>query len=89
MLGKFLKEEVEIPFDHQNLNELAMFQDRRTSAENIAKIVYEKWKKWAEALPSYIKICSDFNGVKGTIDRLKARVEVNETETSAAFYGDF
>tara|TARA_B100000508_G_scaffold141097_1_gene146978 strand:- start:72578 stop:72982 length:405 start_codon:yes stop_codon:yes gene_type:complete len=44
-LKQIIKEEVEEPFDHRNLNlDVPEFADLNPTAENIAKVIYEKLK---------------------------------------------
>lgn len=44
-LKKIIKEEVEEPFDHRNLNlDVPEFADLNPTAENIAKVIYNKLK---------------------------------------------
>lgn len=44
-LKQILKEEVEEPFDHRNFNlDVPEFADLNPTAENIAKVIYEKLK---------------------------------------------
>lgn len=44
-LKKIIKEEVEEPFDHRNFNlDVPEFADLNPTAENIAKVIYEKLK---------------------------------------------
>jgi len=43
VLKKMIKEEVEIPFDHKNLNvEVAAFKDLNPTVENIAMVIWNK-----------------------------------------------
>jgi len=43
LLKKIIKEEVEDAFDHKNLNlELPVFKELNPTAENIAKVIWEK-----------------------------------------------
>ncbi len=43
LLKTIIKEEVEIPFDHKNLNvEVSEFKDLNPTVENIAKVIWEK-----------------------------------------------
>lgn len=43
VLKKIIKEEVEIPFDHKNLNvEVAAFKDLNPTVENIAMVIWNK-----------------------------------------------
>jgi len=50
VLKKIIKEEVEMPFDHKNLNiEVAEFKELNPTVENIAKVIWEKLRKRIEA----------------------------------------
>ena len=43
LLKTIIKEEVEIPFDHKNLNvEVSEFKDLNPTVENIAKVIWDK-----------------------------------------------
>lgn len=43
LLKRIIKEEVEIPFDHKNLNvEVSEFKDLNPTVENIAKVIWDK-----------------------------------------------
>jgi len=43
LLKRIIKEEVEIPFDHKNLNvEVSEFKDLNPTVENIAKVIWNK-----------------------------------------------
>lgn len=45
ILKQIIKEEVEEPFDHRNFNlDVPEFADLNPTAENIAKVIYEKLK---------------------------------------------
>lgn len=46
ILSKIIKEEVEDPFDHKNLNlEVPEFSDLNPTVENIAVVIWEKLRK--------------------------------------------
>ncbi|WPR71577.1 6-carboxytetrahydropterin synthase [Flavobacterium sp. NG2] len=46
ILSEIIKEEVEIPFDHKNLNlDVAEFQDLNPTAENIVVVIWNKIRK--------------------------------------------
>lgn len=50
VLKKIIKEEVEIPFDHKNLNvEVEEFQDLNPTVENIAMVIWNKLRNRLEA----------------------------------------
>ncbi len=43
LLKTIIKEEVEVPFDHKNLNvEVSEFKDLNPTVENIAKVIWDK-----------------------------------------------
>jgi len=43
LLKTIIREEVEIPFDHKNLNvEVSEFKDLNPTVENIAKVIWDK-----------------------------------------------
>jgi len=49
VLKKIIKEEVEIPFDHKNLNvEVAAFKDLNPTVENIAMVIWNKLRNRLE-----------------------------------------
>ena len=46
VLADIIREEVEIPFDHKNLNlDVPEFQDLNPTAENIAVVIWNKIRK--------------------------------------------
>jgi len=50
LLKNIIKEEVEDPFDHKNLNvEVADFQDLNPTVENIAKVIWSKLRDRLDA----------------------------------------
>jgi len=50
VLKAIIKEEVEIPFDHKNLNvEVAEFQDLNPTVENIAMVIWHKLRNRLDA----------------------------------------
>lgn len=53
-LKKLIYEEIELPFDHKNLNvEVAEFKDKNPTAENIAIVI---WNKLREKLGSHLEL---------------------------------
>lgn len=56
-LKKIIKEEVEEPFDHRNFNlDVPEFADLNPTAENIAKVIYEKLKPRLKEFKLVIKL---------------------------------
>ena len=46
ILKDLIREEIEVPFDHKNLNlEVAEFKELNPTSENIAVVIYNKLKK--------------------------------------------
>ncbi len=56
-LKKIIKEEVEEPFDHRNFNlDVPEFADLNPTAENIARVIYDKLKPRLEAFKLVVRL---------------------------------
>ncbi len=56
-LKKIIKEEVEEPFDHRNLNlDVPEFADLNPTAENIARVIYDKLKPRLESFKLVVRL---------------------------------
>ncbi|MCO5267560.1 MAG: 6-carboxytetrahydropterin synthase [Brumimicrobium sp.] len=63
-LKKIIKEEVEDRFDHKNLNlDVPEFQNLNPTAENIAKVIYERLKPRLQAYELIVKLYETENNI--------------------------
>ncbi|MGM0479359.1 MAG: 6-pyruvoyl trahydropterin synthase family protein [Bacteroidota bacterium] len=69
-LKKIIKEEVEEPFDHRNLNlDVPEFADLNPTAENIARVIYDKLKPRLSAFKLVVRLYeTENNFVEYTAD---------------------
>jgi 6-pyruvoyltetrahydropterin/6-carboxytetrahydropterin synthase len=63
-LKKIIKEEIEDEFDHRNLNlDVPYFKDLNPTAENIAKVIYEKLKPRLKQYELTVKLYETQNNI--------------------------